>query len=131
MIPISLPASLVVNMTSITSNLKRLRESGSPSPIKIQTKIVGQSATQTEYFVTATYNGRLAAKASVKIISKNRLRMAGIGVEEEFRRKGIATAIYNHMETMTGRTFTKGLKQTADGAALWASPKRTWGHTAK
>ena len=86
-------------------------------------------ASRFEYFVVAFLNGREAAKASVKLIGKKKLRMAGIGVEERFRRKGVATAIYKHMEELTGRTFVRGLKQTGDGLALWNSPKRTFGVT--
>jgi len=85
----------------------------------------------TEYTVVAKYRGRQAAKASVKLIGKNRLRMAGITVDEEFRRKGIATAIYRHLEKMTDRTFQRGLKPTRDGSAFWNSPKRSWGDPVK
>jgi len=93
------------------------------SPIKVTATLTFP----TEYTVVATYRGRQAAKASVKLVRTNQLRMAGIMVDEEFRRRGIASAIYTHMEKLTGRTFVKGLKPTADGSALWNSPKRQFG----
>jgi len=82
--------------------------------------------------------GQPAAEPSFKIIGKNGedvgqaaivLRKSGtVGltplVNEAYRRKGVATALYNHIEKLAenaGRKITKSGALTEDGAAFWSA----------
>lgn len=48
-------------------------------------------------------------------------------VEPEHRRKGIASAMYRHFETETGKKLVPALYRTPSGKALWDQPKREFG----
>lgn len=97
-------------------------------------KVLGQDliisyyrVTLDEYNVTATIDAKIVAKASVKMVRKSLARVTGIKVDPSFRRKGIATAIYQHIEKFSGRRIVKGLNQTKDGEAFWSGRRGRFG----
>ena len=48
-------------------------------------------------------------------------------VRSAFRRKGIATAMYEHAERVLGRKIARGSEQSDDAKALWSQPSRPFG----
>lgn len=49
-------------------------------------------------------------------------------VDKDHQRKGIATSLYQHAETLTGKKFAPAI-QTPEGEALWAQKDRPFGKT--
>ena len=65
-------------------------------------------------------NGNKVAHADVVAAKK---RVMSVGVDQEHRRKGIASALYNHIEKHQGFKLEPNWAQTPDGEALWKSRK--------
>lgn len=55
------------------------------------------------------------------------LKAGSITVDESHRRKGIATAMYQHAERITGKRMEPSKMQTDAGQGLWSQPGRSFG----
>ena len=87
-----------------------------------------------DLLIRATHSGKVVAEANFtddegshppSVIPQN------ISVESEFRRKGIATAIYVLAEKIIGKTLTAfwdETEQTPDSRGFWAQPRRPFGN---
>jgi hypothetical protein len=51
----------------------------------------------------------------------------GVNVNKDFRRQGIATAMYTHAEKASGKKLKPSHDQTSDAKALWNQPNRPFG----
>ena len=51
----------------------------------------------------------------------NGKEVMSVGIHGEFQRKGLATALYNHIEKFLGKSLEKTWAHTPDGEALWAA----------
>ncbi len=68
--------------------------------------------------------------ASFGFDGRKTLRPQYVEVEKEFRRKGVATQMYEYAEKLTGRKIKKSHDLTDDGKAFWRGntyPKRFGG----
>lgn len=54
-------------------------------------------------------------------VSFGKNRIMSVGVENDYQRKGLASALYDHIENKIGTTLRPNEAQTEDGQALWAS----------
>jgi hypothetical protein len=57
----------------------------------------------------------------------NVLKPGYVVVDEDHRRRGLATAMYQHAERVLGKKINPGSIQTDEGSALWAQPNRPFG----
>ena len=63
--------------------------------------------------------GREAGRVDIDVCP-DYLHSTGVLVEPEHRRQGLASAMYAHAETVTGKRFMPSQDQTKAGRALWA-----------
>ncbi len=55
----------------------------------------------------------------------NKKGVSSVGVHREFQRRGLATALYNHIEQHLGHPLEENWGTTPDGEAFWKSRKKT------
>ncbi len=73
-------------------------------------------------------NGNVVGELSAEDLNDGTFQANIVEVHPEHRRKGIAGAMYNHMETKTGLRAVPDLEaQTPEGAALWRQKNRPFG----
>ncbi len=72
-------------------------------------------------------SGEQVGVAKLLHTSNGQLRPGYIVVDEDHRRRGLATAMYQHAERVTGKRILPGGVQTDEGAALWGQPNRPFG----
>jgi len=83
----------------------------------------------TEMRVSVTKDGREVAHAHIGggHESHDFLWPRGINVDKAHRRKGIASAMYQHAENYYGKHIKPSDAQSEDAIYLWAQPKRPFG----
>lgn len=81
------------------------------------------------YFTVSAFDssGKEVGNVQVGHHGKRGLFSNGTYVEPEHRRKGLAGAMYQHAEKITGRKFVPSDDQSTDGEYLWSQPSRPFG----
>lgn len=90
-----------------------------------------QHLREDDYLHLTVHNaaGDLVAQAHI-YERKNHIWVDGVVVEDEYRRQGIATAIYCYSESITGKLLKQSKECTPSSRALWAQPGRSFGKVA-
>lgn len=76
--------------------------------------------------IQATLHNKLIGNAEFLLNEKLKtLKALDVGVDQNYRRKGVATAMYNKAEALTGLTVMPGDDQTEEAENFWANRNRT------
>ncbi len=79
---------------------------------------------QNDWVAEATFN------ESSKDLKPNEMYASNLWVDEKHRRNGIASALYQMAEQMTGKTVKRTNNQSEDAMKLWNNPNRSFGKQA-
>lgn len=73
-------------------------------------------------------DGKNVGRADMLYFSpQNEMVVSSVDVFPEHRRRGIATAMYEHAEKETGRKIHPSMYQSREGKSLWLQPNRKFG----
>lgn len=72
-------------------------------------------------------DGQEIAHAHIRGFSQPEIHSAGTTVHPDYRRKGLATAMYQHAEKITGKKMVPSDAQSDEARALWRQKKRPFG----
>lgn len=73
------------------------------------------------------FNGNQVGRLTTKDLGNGNIKATSVLVDAAHRRKGLATAMYQHIEQNTGKKFTPSTGQYDDGKALWSQQNRPFG----
>jgi GNAT superfamily N-acetyltransferase len=88
----------------------------------------GQGAYGLHTVTAHDHQGNVVGELSAEDLNDGTFQANMVEVHPEHRRKGIASAMYNHLQTKTGLKAVPDLEaQTPEGAAIWKQKNRPFG----